>query len=272
MKEINAEWMSALSKFDKKQTQKPQETSNNKIDWLSVNKAYKKKLIFKVMPANSKENKIFAWVVGTHWNLGSENMRFICPEQTLHLRLTHENVICPICEAKRKLRSLGFTDADLSTEGRFGPVSMFDPKITSNVKVVALDSDMQQFDRKHVSILQQNGSYTARWLAEKHESSEWPDFLAMQSSNPIKFSRERDTGKWERELVFNQMNFDENTVAELQAQNEELTMTDLWKMPTDEEILKAKEIADSLVKSFIDARDAAKNASQYSLENDEIPF
>ena len=40
----------------------------------------------------------------------------------------------------------------------------------------------------------------------------------------------------------------------------------------NEEILKAKEIADSIVKSFIDARDAAKNASQYSLDNDEIPF
>jgi hypothetical protein len=269
MKEINTEWMSALSKFDKQTAPQKQENTSN-IEWLNVNKAYKKKLTFKVMPANSKENKAFAWVVGTHWNLGSENMRFVCPEQTLHLR--HNEVICPICEAKRKLLSMGFTEEQLSKEGKFGPISVFDPKITSNVKVVALDSDMQQFDRKHISILQQNGSYTARWLAEKYQSPEWPDFLELARSNPIKFARERDNGKWERELVFNQIEFDGETLEKLAKENEELTMTDLWKMPSDEEILKAKEIADKLVKSYLEARDAANTAATSSYEDDEIPF
>lgn len=269
MKQLNTEWMSELSKFDKQSAPQKQETTSN-IDWLTVNKAYKKNLTFKVMPANSKENNIFAWVVGTHWNLGPENMRFVCPEQTLHLR--RNEIICPICEAKRKLKSMGFTDEELSTEGKFGPISVFDPKITSNIKVVALESDMQSFDHKHISILQQNGSYTARWLAEKYDKPDIPDFLTLERSNTIKFSRERDNGKWEREINFSTCDFDPDTVAALREENEALTMFDLWKMPSDEEILKAKEIADNLVRSYLEARDSVKKAAETPNSYDNIPF
>ena len=187
MKQINSEWMNELNKFDKQSAPQKQETSSS-IEWLNVNKAYKKNISFKVMPANSKENNVWAYVVGTHWDLGSDKMRFVCPEQTLHLR-NHE-VICPICEAKRKLKAMGFTDEQLSKEGKFGPMPIFDPKITSNIKVVALESDLQQFDKKHVSILQQNGSFMARWLAEKYGSPDIPDFLTLEKSNTIRFSRD----------------------------------------------------------------------------------
>jgi hypothetical protein len=156
MKEINAEWMSALSNYDKP-NQKAKNTSD--IEWLTVNKSYKKKLSFKVMPANSKENKIFAWVVGTHWNLGSENLRFVCPEQTPHLKKA--GVKCPICEAKRRLLQAGFTEDELCTQGKFGPIPVFDPRIQSNVKVIVAQSDTRtDWDRSHISILQQNGSFT----------------------------------------------------------------------------------------------------------------
>lgn len=269
MKQLNSEWMLELSKFDKQSAPQKQENTSN-IDWLTVNKAYKKSFLFKVMPANTKENNIFAYVVGTHWNLGPNNMRFLCPEQTLHLR--HNEVICPICEAKRKLKSMGFTDEDLSTEGKFGPIPVFDPKITSNIKVVALESDLQTFDKRHVSILQQNGSYTARWLAEKYNSPDIPDFLSLERSNTIKFSRDRDNGKWEREINFTTCNFEEDVVRTLREENEALTMLDLWKMPTDEEILKAKEIADTLVKSYLNAREATKKAAEDLYNGDEIPF
>ena len=268
-KVINTDWMNELTKFDR-QSAPQKEDNTSKIEWLNVNKAYKKNITFKVMPANSKENNIFAYVVGTHWNLGPDNMRFICPEQTLHLR--HNEIKCPICEAKRRLKAMGFTDEELSKEGKFGPISLFDPKITSNIKVVGLASDIQQFDKKHISILQQNGSYTARWLAEKYASPECPNFLALEKSNPIKFSRERDNGKWEREFSFITCDFDEATIQKLKEENEELTMTELWKMPTDEEILKANEIADAMVQSFIEGRKAAQKAAEDPFNGDSIPF
>ena len=268
MKQLNTEWMSELLKLDKHPQQKENNQSADKIEWLNVNKAYKKSITFKVMPANSKENKIWAYVVGTHWELGPEKMRFVCPEQTLHLR--NREVICPVCEAKRRLLKMGFTEEELSKPGKFGPIPVFDPKITSNIKVVALNSDCMEFDKKHISILSQNGSYTARWLVEKYNEPEWPDFLRIDSSNPIKFSRDRDNGKWQREAVFSTVNF-MDIEEQLREQNEEITMADLWKMPTDEEILKAKEIANAMVESYVAARDAQKNATD-SYGDDSIPF
>ncbi len=268
-KVINYDWMKELSAFDKQSAPQKQE-NDSKIEWLNVNKAYKKNISFKVMPANSKENGIFAFVVGTHWNLGPDNMRFVCPEQTLHLR--HNEVKCPICEAKRRLKAMGFTDEELSTEGKFGPISVFDPKITSNIKVVALESDMQTFDKKHISILQQNGSYTARWLAEKYNSPDVPNFLALEESNPIKFSRDRDNGKWEREFSFITCKFDEVALQTLKEENEALTMQDLWKMPSDEEILKANEIAEKMVNSYIESKKQVEEAASDTYNGDHMPF
>ena len=58
-KVINHDWMKELSAFDKQGAPQKQE-NDSKLEWLNVNKAYKKNISFKVMPANSKENGIFA--------------------------------------------------------------------------------------------------------------------------------------------------------------------------------------------------------------------
>lgn len=266
---INQEWMEELEKMDRKSNVNKQDGDKQKIDWLQVNKAFKTRLTFKVMPANSKENNIWAYVVGTHWDLGSDGMRFVCPEQTIHLR--KNGVVCPICEAKRRLEAMGFTKEELSKEGKFGRVPVFEPRITSNIKVVALSSDLQEFDKKHVSILQQNSIVTAKWLLKQYQDPNTPDFLEVGKSNVVSFSRTKENGSWERNVTFATQEFAQDVVVKLKEENEELTMSELWKMPTDEEIMKAKEIADAMVESYIASRKAINEASQVSAD-DNIPF
>lgn len=268
MKEINTEWMNMLLN-DRNQKQAYQ-NDLPKLDWVSNNKGFKHNIKFKVLPANSKENKIFSWIVGTHWNLGPENKRFVCPEQTPHLHKL--GITCPICEAKRKLLAEGFTQEELSKQGKFGLIPVFDPVITSSVKVVMVESDMNQnWDKAHVSILQQKGTFLTRWLVEKYADSETPDFLQWEDSNLIKFTRETDNGTWQREISFAKYQEPANIIAKLQEENEAIVMPDLWKAPTDKEILEIRAVASNMIDEYRSAKNVlAGNAS--ALTDDDIPF
>ena len=55
-KEINTEWVNTVLNSESK---KEYSGDLPTIDWLRGGKDYKRQLIFKVLPANSKENKIF---------------------------------------------------------------------------------------------------------------------------------------------------------------------------------------------------------------------
>lgn len=269
-KEINVEWMNALLNDNNHKTESQNELPT--IDWIQNNKKFKRSLKFKVLPANSKENSIFGWIVGTHWNLGDENKRFICPEQTMHLKKL--GIKCPVCEAKRRLRAAGFTDEELSKQGKFGLIPIFDPAITSNVKVVVTESDLiSDWDKAHVSILQQKGSFLVKWLVERYADKDTPDFLQYERSNIIKFSRDTDNSRWNRDVSFATLDASPEVIAKLKEENEALVMPDLWKAPTDQEILEITEIVKKMEENVRAAKDTMMtNPSSYAITDDDIPF
>ena len=266
MKQVNMEWMQDLLNEEGKK-----EFINDlpTIDWVQNGKSFKKELKFKIIPANSKENNIFAAIVSTHWNLGpNKDKRFICTETTSHLKKL--NIVCPVCETKRQLLAKGFTEDDLSTAGKFGPVPVFDPTITSNVKVVVIDTDMKKdWDQAHISILQQKGSFLTRWLIEKYMDSETPDFLSWEMSNTLKFSRQTDNGKWDREISFSTYNPTPEVLAKLKEENETLCLMDIWRQPNDQEILETKQLVEDMKNVYVEAKNTMTSSAKI---NDDVPF
>lgn len=272
-KNVNLEWVQELLNTGAKKMDFSGELPE--IDWVQNGKSFKKQLVFKLLPANSKENGVFSFIVGTHWlEIEGRNHRFVCPEQTMHLK--KQGVRCPICEAKRKLLAQGFKEEELCKQGKYGPIPVFDPKLTSNVKVVVLSSDLKNdWDKKHVSLLQQNGSFLTRWMVEKYMDNDTPDLLNWEQSNAIKFNRTSDNGRFDRELTFQTFTPSEDVIAKLKEENEALTLPDLWKMPTDQEILEMRQAMQDMEKQYLNARDAVKQAATGAFDNsdsDDIPF
>jgi hypothetical protein len=268
-KEINIEWMQEL--LNNRNNNKNEYSGDLPvIDWVSNPRAFKKDLKFKLLPANSAENKVFGFIVGTHWlNHNGVTTRFVCPEETQHLKKA--GVKCPVCEMKRKLLKQGFTENDLTVQGKFGPIPVFAPKITSNVKVVVIDSDVKHdWDKAHVSVLQQNGSFLTTWLVEKYIDKDTPNLLEWNRSNIIRFSRATENGRFEREITFSCFEPTEDVIEALKEENEALNMPDLWKLPSDQDILKVTEIAEEMAKEFIEAKKLVEEAS--SVNDDDIPF
>ena len=168
---------------------------------------------------------------------------------------------------------MGFKEDDLKTEGKYGPIPVFDPVLTSNVKAVILGTDLKgDWDQAHISILQQKGTYLTRWLVEKYMDPETPDLLQWEDCNTIRFSRSTDNGKWEREVTFGKFSPDAATVAKLKEENEGMTLSEIWKAPSDEEMLKMKEVADGMIEDYKNARDAINNPSTASTITDSMPF
>nr|DAP54565.1 MAG TPA: DNA binding protein like protein [Caudoviricetes sp.] len=274
-KVYNEEWMKDILGRSK-EAMDDSSGSLPEIDWVQYKKGFKKNITFKLMPANMKENNVFSIIVATHWIQmpDGKTKRFICPEETVHLK--GQRIKCPICEAKRKLKAMGFTDEQLSVQGKFGLMPVFDPKFTSNAKVVVLQSDEKQdWDKAHISVLQQNGTFMTVWLAQKYASNEIPNFTEITSSNQIKFSRPTDSGKWEREVSFSMFTPSEEVAAKLRDENEALTLPDLWKMPTDQEFIEMSQIMDEMKNNYIAARDTMNgndNSSVTYEDDSDIPF
>ena len=273
VKEINEEWANEILKGNRAMQNK-EEQNSKAVEFVRNNNGFKKELRFKVVGANSKENKIFAHIVGTHWLTDEYGnfTRFVCPETTQHLK--HQGIKCPVCEAKRKLLAEGFKEEDLCTQGKFGPMPVFDPKITSNVKVVVIESDVAKWDQKHISVLQQNGDFLTRWMVREYKSEDNPNFLVWDRSNIFVFTRQSDNGKWERKVGLKVWEPTEDVINSLRQQNEELTMYDLWKMPTDEEFLQVATILEKTCDKYRTARGTLISAASVAKDamDDNIPF
>lgn len=279
-KEINEDWMKELNSYNTNNQRKEVEREKMDIDWVQNNKGFKRKIAFKVLPANEKENKVFAHVIGMHWldNFGSKG-GFVCPEKTLHLK--KQKVVCPICEAAREARRRGLSKDDLCISGKFGPINIFEPKITSNVKVVVLKTDTKEdWNRKHISVFQQKGTILAEWLANKYRDSDIPDFLQWEKSNVLQFKRESDNGSFEREVTFSTYSFSPEVLEKLKEENESFTLPDLWPMPNDEEIIRVKDLVDTKIKNIFDTKNEVHAALDLNtneettseFDEDDIPF
>lgn len=260
-KVFNEEWMKAVlntkdAPDDRSGQQGPQ------IDWVQYNKGFKRNVLFKLMPANTKEDNVFATLTSTHWlHIGDKTYRFVCPEQTIHLK--KHNCKCPICEAKRKLLAMGFKEEELCEQGKFGPVSIFDPKPTTNIKAVVLNSDTKHdWDGAHVSIIQQNGTFLATWLAQKYADKTIPNFTDLESSNLIQFSRQGDKGGWTREISFQVWTPTPDVLEKIKEENEQLTLPDLWKLPSDTDIMQIQQIMDDMVAQYVEAKKTMSESSQ----------
>ena len=100
--------------------------------------------------------------------------------------------------------------------------------------------------------------------------SETPDLLQWEDSNTIRFSRSTDNGKWEREVSFGKFSPSAETIAKLKEENEGMTLSEIWKAPSDEEMLKMKEIVDNMVAEYQNAKNAMNNTT--STITDSMPF
>lgn len=272
VKEINENWANEVLRGNHEMQTNTETTKA--VEFIRNNNGFKKELVFKAVAANSKENKIFCYTVGTHWLTDSNgnSVRFVCPEQTQHLK--HQGITCPICEAKRKLLAEGFKEEDLCTQGKYGPIPVFDPKITSNMKVVILKSDTNEWDKAHISVLQQNSDFLTKWMVRKYKNEDNPDFLAWDRSNIFTFKRQTDNGKWERELGFLTYDPTPEVINKLKEENEALIMPDLWKMPVDEDFLKVVEIVNAMSDEYRKAKNTFINGVKSARDSmdDDIPF
>lgn len=239
-KNINVDWASQFIK-----PEQTQETQRN-VDWVGK-KEFKRLLKFKVLPANSQENGRIggATVTARHWNIGpNHDQSCLCVEKMF----PDQGMICPVCQLKRDLLKAGFTEEDLQTPGKFGPIDMFEPTVQSNVKVVVIDTDVKQgeWDQSHISVLQMNSNYLVRWLVETYLDQDTPDFLDINDGNLIKFSRDADNAKWERQLLDSAIkwNVSQEVKDKIKAENEEFTLSDLWKFPSDDEFLRIKRVCE----------------------------
>lgn len=266
---INLKWAQELLTTGKDMTNFSGELPE--IDWVQNGKSFKKQLTFKLLPGNSKENGVFSYIVGTHWIEAEGRVRrFVCPEQTMHLKKS--GVRCPICEAKRRLLASGFSEEKLSKQGKYGPIPLFDPKMTSNVKVVVLSSDIRNdWDKAHVSVLQQTGTFLTKWLVEKCMDHDTPDLLAWERSNAIKFSRASDNSRFERELSFMTFEPSSDVVTKLREENEALTLSDLWKMPSDQEMLEMTRLMEALEKEYKNAENTVNMTVNNAIKYSETP-
>lgn len=283
-KEINPEM---AAQFAKKPEEQPRQ-EKQEIEWVNGKNQYRRMIKFRLFPANSKENKKIGggFVSGTHWlESNGQSIRYQCPEKTF----PESGVVCPVCQMKRELMRQGFTEADLSKDGRFGPENIFNPRIANAVKCVVIETDLKKdWDKSHISILQQNGEAMLRWLVQKYVNPEIPNFTDWTKGAVIKFSRDTDTGKWDREVLpdsvpFNLWNAPAEVVEKVKQQNEEITIAELFRMPTDEQTAEVKIMLES-IKAEIVAKKATETApaqtttsyaqpeQQNGLAADEIPF
>jgi len=289
-KEINQDMVKQFG-TKTKETEK-QETPQNNVEWVNT-KDYKRMIKFRIFPANSKENGWIggAFSSGAHWlEYDGERIRYQCPEQTA----PNSGIVCPVCQMRRDLKKAGFTDEEMSRDGRFGPENIFAPRLSSTIKCVVIDTDQKHdWDKSHISLLQQNGKGLLNWLTDEYTNPEKPNFTDWTKGSIIKFSRDQDNGKWNREVLpdsiaFNLWNAPEEVVEKVKKENEEITTSELFRLPTDEQTIKVKEMLHKIesdirgkhqMNKFTQAPDTATQASVTESANnggfgvdDTIPF
>lgn len=289
-KEINQDMVKQFG-TKTKETEK-QETPQNNVEWVNT-KDYKRMIKFRIFPANSKENGWIggAFSSGAHWlEYDGERIRYQCPEQTA----PNSGIVCPVCQMRRDLKKAGFTDEEMSRDGRFGPENIFAPRLSSTIKCVVVDTDQKHdWDKSHISLLQQNGKGLLNWLTDEYTNPEKPNFTDWTKGSIIKFSRDQDNGKWNREVLpdsiaFNLWNAPEEVVEKVKKENEEITTSELFRLPTDEQTIKVKEMLHKIesdirgkhqMNEFTQAPDTATQPSVTESTNnggfgvdDTIPF
>lgn len=269
-KEINQDM---VRKFATKPQTETKQEADQSVEWVNT-RDYKRLIKFRVFPANSKEEKKIggAFSSGAHWlECNGEKMRYQCPEKTF----PESGVECPVCKMYRELKKAGYTEEDLSRDGRFGPENIFKPRISSTVKCVVIETDLRKdWDKSHISLLQQNGPALITWLVDEYINPEKPNFTDWTKGSIIKFSRDTDNGKWNREVLpdsvaFNLWNAPQDVVEKVKQENEDITTVELFHMPTDEQTLQVRGMLEN-IKAEIDAKKAAGQPTE-TPKSQEMP-
>lgn len=239
--------------------------TNQNIEWVNT-KDYKRMIKFRIFPANSKENGWIggAFSSGAHWlEHNGERVRYQCPEHTF----PNSGVVCPVCQMRRDLKKAGYTDAELSKDGRFGPENIFQPRLSSTIKCVVIETDLKKnWDKSHISLLQQNGKGMLNWLTDEYTNPENPNFTDWEKGGIIKFSRNTDNGKWDRvvlpdSIAFNLWNAPAEVVNKVKEENEAITTSELFHLANDEQTIKVREILESIKAEIVAKRASGNTAS-----------
>lgn len=242
------------------------------VDWVG-SKQFKRLIKFRVFPANSKEDKRIGggFVSGVHWiaDDSGKQFRYQCPEETF----PESGVVCPVCQMRRELEAAGYTQEELSTNGIFGPVSIFKPRKMSAIKCLVTETDLvHNWDQAHISILQQNGDYMLEWLVRELANREKPNFADWERGAVIKFSRDTDNGKWNREVLPDSVDFNlwhptPEILQKVKNENEQITVSELYRLPTDTQTMEIKEVL-TQVKARIQREHGIKGTNTAATQDD----
>jgi len=252
-------------------------SESRQVEFLKKKEHYNTSLKFKVLPANSQENGHLGVVTARHWNIGPNNeiMSCLCVEKMF----PDKHVECPVCKLKRELKAMGFTDDDLTKPGQYGPIDVFAPQLQTNLKVVMIDSDgtTNNWDQSHVSVLSMNGEALLRWLITSYLSQDVPNFLDIENGNLIKMSRESEKGKWDKLIMDSAIKWEHTPemLEKIKAENEALTLADVWKFPSDEEFLKLQNVCAQWKEQFLAGKQTMTEATTQTVDaivNDAMPF
>lgn len=255
-------------------------SDSRQVEFLKKKEHYNLTLKFKVLPGNSQENGHLGALTARHWNIGPNNeiMSCLCVEKMF----PDKHIECPVCKLKRELLAAGFKPEDLTKPGAFGPVDIFAPQIQTNLKVVMIDSDgtSNKWDQSHVSVLTMNGDALIKWLVQSYLSEDVPNFLDIENGNLIKFSRDSEKSKWDKTIMDSAIKWDHTpeTLEKIKAENEALTLTDLWKFPSDEEFLKLQNVCAQWKDQFMASKKLVQEATTQAVSSldsvvgDTMPF
>ena len=78
-----------------------------------------------------------------------------------------------------------------------------------------------------------------------------------------------EQGKWDREFSFQAWTPSPDVVAKLKEENEQLTLPDLWKMPSDTDIMQMNQIMEDTIQEYLKARQAMNGTVPANAVNEQ---
>lgn len=211
--------------------------------------------VFRIMPMTADQNNFFGKFVGNHWikfNDDEKGSYASCVEQ-----YNVQGAVCPICEAFRELENSG-----IDTTGFW--------KMKSNIqvalKVLMLEAPNEDtFPMNKISFFKVTAQVFQK-MVEIYNSADSPDILDPNTGVAWVVSRGEKEKHWNVKLLDSSMpqcgilgGSIENRDALLEA-NETTDMEKIFKLPSDEDMMKIKELAKTVKEKIIRAKGAVDNS------------
>jgi len=240
--ELDLNWAKSVMKNS---PVKNEENEDKKYNWVTMSGAGTYK--FRILPPNMKSPGKFGMIVGTHFGLGKDGKGSCRCVETTYPEC--EGIVCPVCEAIRRMERDGISDA-----------KKYEPTIHGYMKTLMLETpDGPCKEKDKITLFKTKTNYNLNWVINEYMSPDSSDFLSPTNGAVVKFSRDKKDGKWERKVLDTGatggglLSEDEEIQKKLLADNEDIDLGEIFKRPNDEDMMKIKGYADELENSLREA-------------------